>query len=37
MTEEPAPLPEGDVLLASGPLADPGVLPAHTAVWLRTA
>jgi alpha-glucosidase len=37
MTEEPSLLPEGEVLLASGPLADPGVLPAHTAVWLRTA
>jgi alpha-glucosidase len=37
MTEELSPLPDGDVLLASGPLADPGVLPPHTAVWLRTA
>jgi alpha-glucosidase len=37
MTEEPSPLPDGDVLLASGPLTDPGVLPPHTAVWLRTA
>ena len=37
MSEEPSLLPEGQVLLASGPLADPGTLPAHTAVWLRTA
>jgi alpha-glucosidase len=29
----PAALPDGDVLLASGPLAD-GQLPADTAVWL---
>jgi alpha-glucosidase len=31
----PAPMPPGEVLLASGPLAD-NVLPANTAVWLRT-
>jgi alpha-glucosidase len=31
----PAPMPPGEVLLASGPLTD-SVLPANTAVWLRT-
>jgi alpha-glucosidase len=30
---EPAPLPQGDVLLSSGPLTD-GELPPDTAVWL---
>jgi alpha-glucosidase len=30
---EPVPMPPGDVLLASGPLAD-GILPPDTAVWL---
>jgi alpha-glucosidase len=36
---EPLPLPDGDVLLASGPLPEPGpdgrVLPGNTAVWLQ--
>ncbi len=32
--EEPVSLPPGEVLLASGPLAD-GLLPPDTAVWLR--
>jgi alpha-glucosidase len=36
MTDEPAPLPAGEVLISSAPLAEPGVLPANTAVWLRT-
>jgi alpha-glucosidase len=31
---EPVPLPDGEVLLASGPVA-PGELPPDTAVWLR--
>jgi alpha-glucosidase len=31
--DEPAALPAGDVLLASGPLD--GALPPDTAVWLR--
>ena len=30
----PVPMPAGDVLVASGPLAD-GMLPAETAAWLR--
>ncbi len=30
----PYPLPAGEVIIASGPLAD-GALPAETAVWLR--
>jgi alpha-glucosidase len=37
--DEPMPLPEGEVLLASGPLPEPGpdgpLLPGNTAVWLR--
>ncbi|MCX4835539.1 DUF3459 domain-containing protein [Streptomyces sp. NBC_00483] len=32
----PAHLPPGEVLLASGPLTEDGLLPADTAVWLRT-
>lgn len=32
--EVPEPLPEGDVLLASGPLDTDGQLPPDTAVWL---
>ena len=31
---EPVPMPPGEVLLASGPLRDNGMLPADTAVWL---
>lgn len=31
---EPVALPEGEVLISSGPLAD-GQLPGETAVWLR--
>ena len=31
----PAPMPPGQVVLASGPLDDDGVLPANTAVWVR--
>ena len=31
----PVPLPEGEVVVASGPVDD-GKLPADTAVWLRT-
>ncbi len=34
--EEPVALPDGEVLVASGPLDD-HTLPADTAVWLRTA
>jgi alpha-glucosidase len=33
--EEPAPLPQGEVLLASGPLGADGTLPVDTAVWIR--
>jgi len=32
--DQPAPLPSGDVALASGPLSD-GLLPPDTAVWIR--
>jgi alpha-glucosidase len=32
--EAPAPLPAGEVLLASGPVTG-GQLPADTSVWLR--
>jgi alpha-glucosidase len=32
--DQPAPLPSGDVALASGPLTD-GLLPPNTAVWIR--
>jgi len=32
--DRPAPLPSGDVALASGPLTD-GLLPPDTAVWIR--
>ena len=31
---DPVALPDGDVLIASGPLGD-GILPAETTVWLR--
>lgn len=31
----PFPMPEGEVLLASGPITD--VLPGETTVWLRTS
>jgi alpha-glucosidase len=31
----PAPLPEGEVLVASGPLGEAGHLPGETTVWLR--
>jgi alpha-glucosidase len=37
--DTPAPMPAGEVLLASGPLPSPATmrtLPANTAVWLRT-
>ncbi len=33
--EEPAQLPKGDVLVASGPLGDDGTLPVDTAAWIR--
>jgi alpha-glucosidase len=32
--EHPEPLPEGEVLLASGPLVPDGHLPPDTAAWL---
>lgn len=32
---DPVPLPNGEVLLASGPVGD-GLLPADTAVWVRS-
>jgi alpha-glucosidase len=32
--DAPAPLPRGQIVVASGPLAD-SLLPANTAVWLR--
>jgi alpha-glucosidase len=35
-SDGPSVLPEGEVLLASAPLTEEGVLPANTAVWLRT-
>jgi alpha-glucosidase len=31
---DPIPLPDGEVLLASGPLSDRGALPPDTSVWL---
>jgi len=34
--EAPVPLPAGDILVSSAPLAD-GTLPGDTTVWLRTA
>ncbi|MGH3311625.1 MAG: glycoside hydrolase family 13 protein [Streptomyces sp.] len=34
---EAAPLPDGEVLLSSGPLGTGGQLPGETTVWLRTA
>jgi alpha-glucosidase len=36
MGDGDARLPDGDVLLASGPLAGDGLLPRDTAAWLRT-
>ncbi|MHA6793175.1 glycoside hydrolase family 13 protein [Pseudonocardia bannensis] len=33
-SDEPVPLPPGDVLLTSGPLCDDGRLPPDTAAWL---
>jgi alpha-glucosidase len=33
--EEPALLPQGEVLLSSGPLGADGTLPVDTAVWIR--
>ncbi|GEL20900.1 alpha-amylase family protein [Pseudonocardia asaccharolytica DSM 44247 = NBRC 16224] len=33
-SESPVPLPPGDVLLTSGPLAPDGLLPPNTAAWL---
>ena len=33
VTDEPIELPEGEVLIASGPLLD-GMLPRDAAVWL---
>ena len=32
---EPAALPAGEVLVASGPLGDDGTLPVDTAAWIR--
>ena len=32
---EPVALPDGDVLVASGPLTDDGAVPTDTTVWLR--
>ncbi|MCL1801612.1 MAG: DUF3459 domain-containing protein, partial [Promicromonosporaceae bacterium] len=32
---EPVPLPEGELLLTSGPLPTPGELPGETTAWLR--
>lgn len=34
LAPDPVPLPPGDILLASGPLAERGPLPCDTAVWL---
>ena len=34
---EPVPLPDGEVLLTSGPLTDRSHLPGDTAAWLRLA
>ncbi len=36
LSDGEVPLPEGEVLLASGPLGD-GILPPDTTVWLRAA
>jgi len=33
--DSPVALPEGDVLISSGPLADDGTLPADTTAWVR--
>ena len=33
--EEPVPLPEGDVLVSSGPLTDTGAVPCDTTAWVR--
>ena len=35
MGDAAARLPAGDVLLASGPVTEPGLLPRDTAAWLR--
>ncbi|MCL1801406.1 MAG: glycoside hydrolase family 13 protein [Promicromonosporaceae bacterium] len=32
---DPVPMPKGEVLLASGPLPNPGELPGETTAWLR--
>ncbi len=37
LSDEPLPRPEGEVLLASGPSADPSAVPPDTAVWLAVA
>jgi alpha-glucosidase len=34
LAADPAVLPQGAVLLASGPLGDDGRLPPDTAVWI---
>ncbi len=34
-SDSPAPLPPGEIVLASSPVVDDGILPANTAVWLR--
>ena len=33
--DSPVTLPEGDVLISSGPLADDGSLPSDTTAWVR--
>jgi alpha-glucosidase len=33
--DTPAPLPPGEVILASNPVGEDGLVPAHTGVWLR--
>ncbi|MFR8510409.1 MAG: DUF3459 domain-containing protein, partial [Bifidobacterium adolescentis] len=35
--EEPITLPQGEVLLTSGPLTDDGKLPQDTSAWLKLA
>jgi hypothetical protein len=35
MADGDARLPDGDVLLASGPVAGDGLLPRDTGAWLR--
>ena len=34
ISDAPIPMPEGELMLASGPLTDRGALPTDTAVWL---